>query len=82
MDVLEGAVKMLVKQNIDIIQVETGMNPTNSRHVSFESVKQFLESYHYYLFGIYEQVNEWPTGKPHLRRTNPIFISQKLIEKK
>jgi FkbM family methyltransferase len=81
LEVLRGAVAMLAEQRIDIIQVEAGMNPTNSRHVPFETIKEFLESYRYYLFGIYEQVNEWPTGEPHLRRTNPIFLSQQVITK-
>ncbi len=81
LEVLKGAVMMLSEQRIDIVQVETGMNPANGRHVSLESIKEFLESNRYYLFGIYEQVNEWPTGEPHLRRTNPIFISQQVIDK-
>lgn len=81
LDVLRGTVMMLAEQRIDIIQVEAAMNPTNSRHVPFESIKEFLQSYKYYLFGIYEQVNEWPTREPHLRRTNPIFVSQQMIER-
>ena len=80
LDVLKGAVGMLAEQKIDFVQVEAGMNPANTRHVSFESIKAFLESHQYFLFGIYEQVQEWPTGKPHLRRTNPVFISQKMLE--
>jgi len=35
-----------------------------------------LESKNYYLFGIYEQVEEWRTSEPHLRRTNLVFISE------
>lgn len=80
LDVLRGAASMLSGQRIDVVQVEAGMNPGNSRHVPFESLKSFLESHGYYLFGLYEQVNEWPTGEPHLRRTNPLFISRRTIE--
>jgi FkbM family methyltransferase len=80
LDVLRGARTMLVEQRIDIIQVEAGMSPTTDRHVSFESIKSFLESQNYYLFGIYEQVNEWPTKEPHLRRINPIFLSKKVVK--
>jgi len=80
MEVLKGAVNMLTWQKIDLVQVEAGMNPRNRRHVPFESLKAFLESYEYFIFGIYEQVHEWPTGEPHLRRTDTIFISQRLIE--
>jgi len=78
--VLEGAVLMLTKFRIDLIQVKVGMNPFNRRHVSFESIKEFLESHRYYLFGIYGQVKERPNSEPHLRRTNPIFISKQMIE--
>jgi FkbM family methyltransferase len=80
LDVLKGAVKMLTEQRIDLVEVEAGMNPTDTWHVPFETLKDFLESHKYFLFGIYEQVNEWFTGKPHLRRTNPIFISHHMIE--
>jgi FkbM family methyltransferase len=80
LDVLKGGVKMLTEQRIDLVEVEAGMNPSNTWHVPFEALKEFLESHRYFLFGIYEQVNEWPTREPHLRRTNPIFISHHMIE--
>jgi FkbM family methyltransferase len=79
LEVLRGAVTLLAERRVDVIQVEAGMSPTNSRHVPFETIKSFLESYGYCLFGIYEQVSEWSTGKPHLRRTNPIFISPQVM---
>ena len=79
LEVLKGAVGMLTEQRIDLVQVEAGMNPTNSRHVSLESLKAFMESHMYFLFGVYEQENEWLTREPHLRRTNPVFISQQMI---
>src|SRR3990170_1501252 len=80
LEVLKGAVNMLTEQRIDLVEVEAGMNPSNNRHVPFEALKEFLESHRYFLFGIYEQVNEWPTREPHLRRTNPLFISHRMIE--
>jgi FkbM family methyltransferase len=80
LDVLNGAQRMLIEQRVAFVQVEAGMNPTNTRHVPFESLKALLESHGYFLFGIYEQVNERPTAKPHLRRTNPVFISRRLVE--
>jgi FkbM family methyltransferase len=80
LEVLKGAVNMLTEQRIDLVEVEAGMNPSNNRHVPFEALKDFLESHRYFLFGIYEQVNEWPTREPHLRRTNPLFISHRMIE--
>jgi FkbM family methyltransferase len=80
LDVLKGAVKMLTEQRIDLVEVEAGMNPSNTRHAPFEALKEFLESHRYFLFGIYQQVNEWATREPHLRRTDPIFISHRMIE--
>lgn len=79
LDVLKGARNMLNGQQIDIVQVEAGMNIGNTRHVPFKELFSYLEEYGYSLFGIYEQVHEWPTGKPHLRRTNPVFISEDVI---
>jgi hypothetical protein len=71
---------MLASQAIDFVEVEAGMNPGNTRHAPFESLKAFLESNDYRLFAIYEQVEEWPTDEPHLRRTNSLFISRRMIE--
>ena len=71
---------MLTEQRIDLVQVEAGMNNSNKRHVPFETLKDYLQSHGYFLFGVYEQVSEWPTKEPHLRRTNLAFISRRLIE--
>ncbi|MBA3010205.1 MAG: FkbM family methyltransferase [Proteobacteria bacterium] len=79
LDVLKGAEKMLIEQNIDFVEVEAGMNPQNERHVPFGTLKAYLERHNYLIFGIYEQFNEWPTKEPHLRRVNAVFISQKMI---
>jgi FkbM family methyltransferase len=80
LEVLKGSEGMLKAAMIDIIQVEAGMNRNNTRHVHFEALKEYLESRAYFLFRIYEQVPEWPTGEPHLRRSNPVFISRNIIE--
>jgi FkbM family methyltransferase len=80
LEVLRGSSRMLERQAIDLVEVEAGMNPGNTRHVPFERLKDFLQSSGYLLFGIYQQVHEWPTKKPHLRRTNPLFVSRRMIE--
>lgn len=80
LDVLKGADAMLSNQKIDVVQVEAGMNRGNQRHVPIELLKDFLECKRYVLFGIYEQVHEWPTGEPQLRRTNLVFISETVIK--
>lgn len=81
LEVLKGAVNMLMEQRIDCVQVEAGMNSSNNRHVPFELLKEFLESHRYFLFGIYEQTSEWyMNGQPHLRWTNLLFISHNMME--
>lgn len=81
LDVLKGASRMLTENNIDFVEVEAGMNPGNTYHVSLEDLKSCLEEHNYFIFGIYEQVKEWPEKKPHLRRTNTVFMSEKMINR-
>ncbi|MEV4757074.1 FkbM family methyltransferase [Micromonospora sp. NPDC049559] len=76
LDVLRGAEEMLADQRVALVQVEAGMNRGNDTHVPFEELKEFLEARGYLLFGVYEQVPEWPTGRPHLRRCNAVFLAE------
>lgn len=78
LEVLKGAMLMLDSLAIDFIEVEAGMNPTNTLHIPFEEIKRFLENKNYFLYGIYEQVQEWKTQHPILRRCNPLFISKRM----
>jgi FkbM family methyltransferase len=79
LEVLKGAEKMLSKQMINMVQVEAGMNPKNNKFVSYDQFKNYLENMGYYLFGIYEQVNEHYNGEPQLRRSNLVYISDNVI---
>lgn len=79
LEVLRGGERMLKGQRIDLVEVEAGMNAGNKRHVPFEALKGYLEARDYLLFAIYEQMHEWITGEPHLRRTNPAFVSRRMI---
>jgi hypothetical protein len=79
LEVLKGACSMLSREAIDFVEVEAGMNPDNLHHAPFEDLKSGLESHGFRLFGIYEQVSEWPTGAPHLRRVNAVFLSGAMI---
>ena len=81
LDVIKGGKKMLDQAAIDFIEMEVGMNPNNKLHVPLEEVKPYMEINGYYLFGIYEQVQEWITQKPILRRSNLLFISGKMANK-
>jgi FkbM family methyltransferase len=80
LEVLRGSSGMLSSMAIDIVQVEAGMNSTNTRHVPFAELRETLAGFGYDLFAFYEQVGEWPLKQPHLRRTNPVFISRTAIE--
>ena len=79
LNVLRGAPKLLEKGLINIIQVEAGMNRRNTTHVHAQEFMTFLEERSYFLFGVYDQVREWPTKEPHLRRANLVFISRQII---
>jgi hypothetical protein len=61
--------------------VEAGMNPRNKYHVNIFDIAGYLEARQYFLFGIYEQAQEWIQNKPILRRSNLLIISQQLAEK-
>lgn len=80
LEVLKGAYKMLDGFKIDIIQVEAGMNMLNKLHIPLEAFKSYLELKGYFIYRIYEQFPEWPTGRVNLRRCDPVFISQRIIE--
>jgi FkbM family methyltransferase len=78
--VLTGAEEMINRQQVDAIQVEAGMNINNRWHIAFDTFSKLFQGKNYFLFGIYEQVNEWPKQMPHLRRTNCVFISRSVID--
>jgi FkbM family methyltransferase len=80
LEVLRGAAKMLADEAIDIVQAEVSMNPDNRLHVGFLEVQNFLQQYGYRIFGIYEQISEWPTGQSNMRRANVVYISQKVMK--
>jgi FkbM family methyltransferase len=75
LDVLIGASDFLQQGAIRAIQVEVGLDPDNDKHVRLEECKAYLEKFGYRLFGIYEQVHEFPTNRWHLRRCNAVFIA-------
>lgn len=79
--VLQGARELLREQRIDLVQVEAGMNPENTLHTPLEAFRALLHGQGYRLFGIYDQVNEWPSNAPHLRRANLVFISMAASER-
>jgi FkbM family methyltransferase len=79
LDVLKGAQQMLSSGLVNMVLAECSMNPANDSHVPFSEIYEHLTKFGFALFGFYEQVREWPTREPHLRRCNVCFISQKVI---
>lgn len=79
--VLQGASRVLGAQQVDLVEVEAGMNVKNTHHVPFEVLHSHLQGLEYFLFAIYEQVHEWPRREPQLRRSNLLFISQRMIDR-
>ena len=79
-EVLLGSQDKIRSQNVDFIEVETGMSVFNDKHVPFCEIKSHLENSGYHLFGIYEQIAEWPERKPNLRRVNSVYIANNLVE--
>lgn len=78
MEVLKGFLGLLRGHRIGFVQVEASMNPGNRRHVPFAQFTALLEPLGYYLFGLYDQVRELREGRPALRRSNTVFVSQRL----
>jgi FkbM family methyltransferase len=81
LEVLRGGEQLLSCQQVDLVEVEAGVNPDNRLHVPLETLKGHLDARGYRLFGIYEQMMEWPTGRPHLRRANLLFVSRQVIDR-
>lgn len=80
LEVLRGAAEMLGAQRIDIVEVEAGMTRRNDYHQPLEALKSHLEDHGYLLFGVYDQIGEWTSRHPWLRRANLVFISPAVAE--
>ena len=80
LDVLSGAKDALSNGIFSFIEVEVGMNKTNSFHVPFEDIKKELERFDYFIFKIQEQMHEWPTKRRMLRRCNLVFIHASIAD--
>ena len=79
LEVLKGAEDHLAQQRVDLVEVEAGMGPDNELHVPFGVLQDYLGQRGYVLFGIYEQAYK-RAGAPSLRRTNPVFMSSRMVE--
>lgn len=78
--VLKGAQTMLNGGKVAIIETECSASCDNRYHAALFDVHSLLEEHGLRLFGIYNQVHEWPDKRPNLRRVNVVYISPQVIE--
>jgi len=78
--VLEGAAGPLRKEQVGIIDIEVGMNVDNRFHVPLVHVMDQLAVSGYHLFGLYDQMHEWPTSRPVLRSCNALFVPGRMAQ--
>lgn len=81
LEVLKGADAMLREHRINLVLTECSVNSANTFHVPFHVIHSHMEERRYRLFGIYEQIMEWRSGDPFLRRVNAAFISPSVVER-
>ncbi|HRH70469.1 MAG TPA: FkbM family methyltransferase [Flavobacteriales bacterium] len=78
--VLEGAQVPLRSEQVGIIDIEVGMNLDNKFHVPLMQVMDQLAASGYHLFGLYDQMHEWPTARPVLRSCNALFVPRRMAQ--
>ena len=79
LEVLRGAAALLANMQIDLIEIEAGINPDNQLHAPLRDFTTHLEPLGYRVFGFYDQIDEWLRREPHLRRVNVVFLSPGVI---
>jgi FkbM family methyltransferase len=78
LNVCIGFRSMFERFAIDMVQVEAGVDPENTRHVPLQSLVRFFEPIGYRIFKFYSQ--KIPSRRPVLRRVDAVFISPKQIK--
>jgi FkbM family methyltransferase len=73
--VLRGARGFFASENVDILHIETGMNPTGTQQCCYRKIEDLVAAHGYRLFKIYEQKNGWVEDSPLLRCVNLAFVS-------
>lgn len=79
LQVLKGAIELLNKDKISLIQVEASMNHENTFHVYFTDFINFLEPYRFEIFAIHDQILDFKSKKTKLRRINMSFVHKSLL---
>jgi FkbM family methyltransferase len=73
--VLGGAASLLSAQEVDVVYVEAGMNPSGTQQCYYRTIDDILLGHGYRLFRIYEQKHEWQEDSPFLRRADLAYLS-------
>jgi FkbM family methyltransferase len=73
LEVLKGAAQLLAAKRIRCLEAEVSMSPANTFHVPLAAVSELLAAHGYYVFGIYDQMQEQHPPQPFLRRANVLF---------
>jgi FkbM family methyltransferase len=79
--VLRGAEQILSNGLAEIVYVEAGFLDPRDVQVPFFELHNELTQINYALFGFYEQMHEWKTKSPRLRRANAAYLNPQLTEK-
>jgi FkbM family methyltransferase len=74
LQVLTGATNALKAQRVDMIVSEVGFQVQDRQHTSYSQLKEFLETFGYLLYGIYDQNHE--LGRLHY--ADALFVSEKI----
>jgi FkbM family methyltransferase len=78
--VLRGATETLKNQHVDVLIIEVGFNPLGTQQSYYTGIDHLLVNFNYRLFKIYEQVYEWISDSPLLRRANFVYMSEKFAK--
>lgn len=79
LDVLVGFRPVLENGDIDLIEIEAGINPENRWHAPLQEFTGFLHPLGYRIFQFYDQ--RFEKAEPVLRRANVAFISGQLADR-
>lgn len=74
-EALLGAAGLLEREDVDVIYVEAGMNPEGRQQCYYRHLDDLLMKHGYRIFRVYEQVSEWLSDSPFLRRVNLAYMS-------
>jgi FkbM family methyltransferase len=80
LEVLQGAEGIIRAGGVDLIQVETGFDPSTV-HVALGEFLEHLQERNFALFGVYEQQPFW-TGEPWLMYANAVFVRRDILTSK